>query len=127
MANVSSSENKNSRKRKRSNIQDISGDLNMESSSEGVDLDPGLKIFGKNNKRKQFHKLWVMVKGKAEDAKDQISPQLDPKIKIINENGKYQFKEAISKKERKEIEKKLGKKLMKKLKISKNPYWINPS
>ena len=99
----------------------------MESSSEGVDLDPSLKIFGKNNKRKQFHKLWVMVKGKAEVADDQISPQLDPKIKIINENNKNEFKESISKKERKEIETQLGKKLMKKLKISKNPCWINPS
>ena len=126
MASVS--ENiKNSRKRKRSSIQDISTDLNIESSSEGVDLDPGLKIFGKNNKRKQFHKLWVMVKGKAEEADDQISPQLDPKIKIINENAEYEFKEAISKKERKEIEKQLGKKLIKKLKISRNPCWINPS
>merc|ERR1739841_321755 len=113
------------RKRKRSSIQDISEDLNVESSSEGFDLDPGLKIFGKNNKRKRFHKMWVMVKGKADEAKDQISPQLDPKIKIINEFGKYQFKEAISKKERWEIEKQLGKKLKKKLNISKNPCWIN--
>ena len=125
MTNVS--ENKNTRKRKRSSIQDISEDLNVESSSEGFDLDPGLKIFGKNNKRKRFHKMWVMVKGKAEEAKDQISPQLDPKLKIINEFGKYQFKEAISKKERREIEKQLGKKLKKRLKISKNPCWINPS
>ena len=99
----------------------------MESSSEGFDLDPSLKIFGKNNKRKRFHKMWVMVKGKAEEAKDKISPQLDPKIKIINKFGKYHFKDAISKKERKELEKQLGKKLKKKLKISKNPCWINPS
>lgn len=96
----------------------------MDSTPESFDLDPSLKIIGKNDQRKLFQKFRVVVKAIDKD-KVQISPQLDPKVKIINEFGKDQLKkDVISKKERKEIEKDLGKKIKKKLKISKNPCWI---
>ena len=96
----------------------------MVSTPESIDLDPSLKIIGKNDQRKLYKKFRVVVNAKDKD-KVKISPQLDPNVKIINEFGKDQLKkEGISKKERKEIEKELGKKIKKKLKISKNPCWI---
>ena len=102
-----------------------SEDLNMESTQAIIDLDPSLKIVGQNSELKGFKKFWVVDKAK-DQAETQISQQLDPNLKIINEFGyKKMKKEAITKKERKEIEKQLGTKIKKKLKISKNPCWTS--
>ena len=97
----------------------------MESIQASIDLDPSLKIIGKNNQLKQYQKFWVVVQAK-DQAESQISHQLDPNLKIINEFGYNKIKkEVITKKERKEIEKQLGTKIKKKLKISKNPCWTS--
>ena len=98
--------------------------MDMDSTPESIDLDPSLKIIGKNDQMKRFQKCRVVINANDKD-EVQISPQLDPNVKIINEFGNDQLKkEVISKKERKAIEKELGKKIKKKLKISKNPCWI---
>ena len=97
----------------------------MESTQASIDLDPSLKIIGKNNQLKRYQKFWVVVQAK-DQAESQISHQLDPNLKIINEFGYNKIKkEVITKKERKEIEKQLGTKIKKKLKISKNPCWTS--
>ena len=116
--NKSHDENTIKRKGSNGNIKSKS-----ETSPENLDLDPGLKIFGKHFQRKKMKKFRIVVEAKADDSEAQISPQLDPSIKIINEFGISQLKEVISKKERKQIEKQFGKKITKNLKITKNPFY----